>query len=166
MARALRRIPRLLFPNSPQETGTRGKTWEKSWPHRGEVSGEAARAEGAGVHRAAGQRGGGGPGQALEGTGLAGGQQEAVAWALPAPGARGGSEACDRPGQSDPPNQGSVPGAAELRVERSQLFQGKKAGSMFPSEGLGPWRACRSARGADPARPCCLAGLVLRHWPG
>ena len=38
------------------------------------------------------ERGGGGPGQALEGAGLTGGQQEAMAWALPAPGARGGSE--------------------------------------------------------------------------
>lgn len=84
----------------------------------------------------------------------------------PSAGVRGGSEACDRPGQSDPPNQGSVPGAVELRVERSQLFPGKKAGSIFPSEGLDPWRACRSARGADPARPCCSASLLLRHWPG
>ena len=37
----------------------------------------------------------------------------------------------DRPAQSNPPNQGSVPGAAELRVERSQLFQEKKAGLIF-----------------------------------
>lgn len=72
----------------------------------------------------------------------------------------------DRLAQSDPPNQGSVPGAAELRVERSRLFQEKKAESIFPSEGLDPWRACRSAGGADPAGPCCSDGLLLRHWPG
>ena len=36
---------------------------EKCGPHRGEVSGEAARAEGAGVHRAAGQQGAGSRGR-------------------------------------------------------------------------------------------------------
>ena len=43
LARALRRIPRLLFPNSPQETGTRGKTWEKSWPQRAQAASQGRR---------------------------------------------------------------------------------------------------------------------------
>lgn len=72
---------------------------------------------------------------------------------------------------------GTVPGRAihpirapgwgrEAQGGESRLFQKKKAGSIFPSEGLDPWRACRSAGGLTRPGHAAPASLLLRQWPG